>query len=164
LHLSGSDHRSDGWRPPFIVALDEVGLTQGCKPVVRESRSQQSPTGDFERGILKTKSSDYTARMSEFAISVVILAVLMIGTAVASVLFRLKPSRRRGRSLSVILENAIVVRLITLVLGIPALYLLDYHVDHAVIYWSILVIVGVAGTYLYVRQRGKVVGQAMRKS
>jgi len=31
--------------PPFIVALDEVGLTQGCKPVVSESRPPQSPTG-----------------------------------------------------------------------------------------------------------------------
>lgn len=28
--------------PPFIVALDEVGLTQGCKPVVSESRLPQS--------------------------------------------------------------------------------------------------------------------------
>jgi hypothetical protein len=102
--------------------------------------------------------------MSEFAISVVILAVLMIGTAVMSVLTRLRPSRRRGRSLSIILENAFALRLITLVLGIPALYLLDYHVDHSVIYWLILVIVGVAGTYLYVRQRGKLVSQAMRKS
>jgi hypothetical protein len=101
--------------------------------------------------------------MSEFAISVIILAVLMIGTAVASVLVRLTPSRRRGRSLLVILENAIVFRLITLVLGIPALYLLDYHVAHSVIYWTTLGIVGVAGTYLYVRQRGKVVGRAIHK-
>jgi len=26
--------------PPFMVALDEVGLTQGCKPVVSESRRE----------------------------------------------------------------------------------------------------------------------------
>ena len=26
--------------PPFIVALDEVGLTQGCKPVVSKGRRQ----------------------------------------------------------------------------------------------------------------------------
>jgi site-specific DNA recombinase len=36
--------------PPFTVALDEVGLTQGCKPVVSESRRQQSPSGDFIHG------------------------------------------------------------------------------------------------------------------
>jgi hypothetical protein len=26
--------------PPFIIALDEVGLTQGCKPVVSETRRE----------------------------------------------------------------------------------------------------------------------------
>ena len=31
--------------PPFIVALDEVGLTQGCKPVMSGGRRGQSPTG-----------------------------------------------------------------------------------------------------------------------
>jgi hypothetical protein len=30
--------------PAFIVALDEVGLTQGCKPVVSETRSNESAT------------------------------------------------------------------------------------------------------------------------
>jgi hypothetical protein len=30
--------------PPFIVALDEVGLTQGCKPVVSETRREPSRT------------------------------------------------------------------------------------------------------------------------
>jgi hypothetical protein len=28
--------------PPFIVALDEVGLTQGCKPVMSGGRLAQS--------------------------------------------------------------------------------------------------------------------------
>jgi len=26
--------------PPFVVALDEVGLTQGCKPVVSKARRE----------------------------------------------------------------------------------------------------------------------------
>jgi hypothetical protein len=30
--------------PPFIVGLDEVGLTQGCKPVVSEARRHRSAT------------------------------------------------------------------------------------------------------------------------
>jgi len=44
--------------PPFIVALDEVGLTQGCKPVVSEKRRQQHPTGASWLGLadLKTKA------------------------------------------------------------------------------------------------------------
>jgi site-specific DNA recombinase len=37
--------------PPFTIGLDEVGLTQGCKPVVSESRRQQSPTGDSKFGL-----------------------------------------------------------------------------------------------------------------
>jgi hypothetical protein len=36
--------------PPFIVALDEVGLTQGCKPVVSKSRRTRSPTGGSKGG------------------------------------------------------------------------------------------------------------------
>jgi hypothetical protein len=28
--------------PPFIVGLDEVGLTQGCKPVVSKARREPS--------------------------------------------------------------------------------------------------------------------------
>ena len=36
--------------PPFIVALDEVGLTQGCKPVVSEGRRPQSTTGGWNGG------------------------------------------------------------------------------------------------------------------
>ena len=36
--------------PPFLVTLQEVGLNQGCKPVVSESRRQQSTTGACSRG------------------------------------------------------------------------------------------------------------------
>jgi DNA invertase Pin-like site-specific DNA recombinase len=32
--------------PPFIVALDEVGLTQGCKPVVSETRRKPLRNGE----------------------------------------------------------------------------------------------------------------------
>jgi uncharacterized membrane protein len=62
-----------------------------------------------------------------------------------------------------ILENAFAFRLITLVIGVPVLYLLDYRVADSIIYWVLLVIVGYAGTYAYVRNRGKEVGRAMRK-
>lgn len=45
--------------PPFIVGLDEVGLTQGCKPVVSEAvvsgRRQQS-TGGSNLGLVETVS------------------------------------------------------------------------------------------------------------
>jgi di/tricarboxylate transporter len=81
--------------------------------------------------------------MSEFAISTVILAVLMIVTALLSILLRMPLSRRSGRSMPVILENALGFRIITLILGIPALYLLDHHVAYAAIDWAVLTVVGV---------------------
>jgi hypothetical protein len=37
--------------PPILVTLEEVGLTQGCKPVVSEARPTQSPTGEFKNGL-----------------------------------------------------------------------------------------------------------------
>lgn len=64
--------------------------------------------------------------------------------------------------MSVIVENALGFRIITLILGIPALYLLDHHVALAVIDWLVLIVVGVGGTHLYVRRRGKAIGRAMR--
>ncbi len=36
--------------PPFLVTLQEVGLNQGCKPVVSEGRRKHSQTGGFEIG------------------------------------------------------------------------------------------------------------------
>jgi hypothetical protein len=55
--------------------------------------------------------------------------------------------------MAVILENALGLRLITLIMGIPALYLLDHHVAHAAIDWTVLIVVGVTGTHMYVRLR-----------
>ena len=97
-----------------------------------------------------------------FVTSVIILTALMFVTALLSILLRVTFFRRRGRSMAVILENALGLRLITLILGIPALYLLDHHVAHAAIDWTVLIVVGVTGTHMYVRRRGKVIGRAMR--
>ena len=36
--------------PPILVTLPEVGLNQGCKPVVSEGRRPQSPTGGLNVG------------------------------------------------------------------------------------------------------------------
>ena len=48
--------------PPFIVALDEVGLTQGCKPVVSEGRPTHSPTGESVRGRLNLMVGESSER------------------------------------------------------------------------------------------------------
>lgn len=41
--------------PPFMVALDEIGLTQGCKPVVSEGRRPQSTTGGWNGGAVECR-------------------------------------------------------------------------------------------------------------
>jgi len=56
---------------------------------------------------------------------------LMLGTALLSVLFRALPSRRRGRSWPIIIENAFGLRILMLLLGLPALYLTDVHIAYS---------------------------------
>jgi site-specific DNA recombinase len=42
--------------PPFVIALDEVGLTQGCKPVVSEARRE--PARQPKQSVLEARQED----------------------------------------------------------------------------------------------------------